>query len=115
MVYFQNKIPNLGKFWKALVWKTLLYFMAVWNISRTFVTFYDHLEHFVFIWYIFSGFGIIYQKTYGNPARVKQRNNAFNSLLRAFTYLHPPKSLAHSIVAFLKLRFIISWRLGNLY
>jgi hypothetical protein len=30
--------------------------------------FYDHLENFVFIWYIFSGFGIMHQEKYGNPA-----------------------------------------------
>jgi hypothetical protein len=27
----------------------------------------DHLVHFVFIWYIFSGFGIMYQEKSGNP------------------------------------------------
>jgi hypothetical protein len=27
--------------------------MAIWNILRTFGTFYDHLVHFVFVWYIF--------------------------------------------------------------
>jgi hypothetical protein len=30
--------------------------------------FYDHLVHFVSIWYIFSGFGIIDQDQSGNPA-----------------------------------------------
>jgi hypothetical protein len=25
MVYFQNKNPNLGKFWMALEWKMLVY------------------------------------------------------------------------------------------
>jgi hypothetical protein len=29
--------------------------------------FYDHLVHFVFIWYIFSGFGIMYPEKSGNP------------------------------------------------
>jgi hypothetical protein len=27
--------------------------MAIWNILRTFGIFYDHLVHFVLIWYIF--------------------------------------------------------------
>jgi hypothetical protein len=27
--------------------------MAIWNILRPFGKFYDHLVHFVFIWYIF--------------------------------------------------------------
>jgi hypothetical protein len=41
--------------------------MAIWCILRTFGTFYDHLVHFVFIWYIFSGFGIMYQEKSDNP------------------------------------------------
>jgi hypothetical protein len=41
--------------------------MAIWNILRTFGIFYDHLVHFVFIWYIFSGFGIMHQERSGNP------------------------------------------------
>jgi hypothetical protein len=32
MVCFQTKNPNLGKFWRALEWKMLKYFMAIWNI-----------------------------------------------------------------------------------
>jgi hypothetical protein len=32
--------------------------------------FYDHLVHFVLIWYIFSGFGITYQEKSGNPGSV---------------------------------------------
>jgi hypothetical protein len=38
MVYFQTKNPNLGKFWRALEWKMLVY------------VFYDHLEYFTAIW-----------------------------------------------------------------
>jgi hypothetical protein len=41
--------------------------MAISNISRTFGIFKDHMVHFVFIWYIFSGFGIINQEKSGNP------------------------------------------------
>jgi hypothetical protein len=29
---FKPKIPILGKFWRALDWKMLIYFMAIWNI-----------------------------------------------------------------------------------
>jgi hypothetical protein len=32
MVHFQTKNPNLGKFWRALEWEMLLYFMAIRNI-----------------------------------------------------------------------------------
>jgi hypothetical protein len=65
--YFQTKNPNLGIFWRALDWKMFLYFMAVSNILRTFEIFYDHLVHFVSIWYIFSVFGIMYHEKSGNP------------------------------------------------
>jgi hypothetical protein len=64
MVCFQTKHPNLGKFWKTIDWKILIYFMAIWSILRTFGEFYDH---FVLICYIFSGFGITYQQKSGNP------------------------------------------------
>jgi hypothetical protein len=53
MVYFQAKNPTLGKFLRALDFKLLMYFIAVWNICQTFGIFFDHLVHFVFIWYIF--------------------------------------------------------------
>jgi hypothetical protein len=53
MVSFQTKNPNLGKYWRALDWKMLIYFMAIWNILQTFGIFYDQLVHFGFIWYIF--------------------------------------------------------------
>jgi hypothetical protein len=36
MVCFQTKNPNLGKFWSALEWKMLVYFMFIWNILRSF-------------------------------------------------------------------------------
>jgi hypothetical protein len=57
MVSFQTKNPNLGKFWRALDWKMLIYFMAIWKSLWRFGIFYDHLVHFGFVWYIFSGFG----------------------------------------------------------
>jgi hypothetical protein len=34
MVCFQTKNPNWGKFWRALEWKILVYFMIIWNILR---------------------------------------------------------------------------------
>jgi hypothetical protein len=40
--------------------------MAIWNIVQTFRIYYDHLVHFVFIWYIFFGFGIMHQEKPGN-------------------------------------------------
>jgi predicted membrane channel-forming protein YqfA (hemolysin III family) len=49
MVYFQTKNINLGKFWRALDWKMSIYFMAIRNVLRTIVKFYDHFVHFVLI------------------------------------------------------------------
>jgi hypothetical protein len=43
--------------------------MAIWNILCPLGTFCIHLVHFVFIWYIFSGFGIMYQEKSGDPAK----------------------------------------------
>jgi hypothetical protein len=43
MVCFQTKNPNLGKFWRVLQWKMLVYFMDTWSILRYFVIFYGHL------------------------------------------------------------------------
>jgi hypothetical protein len=60
MVCFQTKNPNFGKFWRALDWKIFTYFIATSNILWRFRVFYDHLVNFVFIWCIFSGFGIMY-------------------------------------------------------
>jgi hypothetical protein len=67
MVYFKTKNPNLGKFWSSLDGKMLKYFMAIYNILGTFGKLYDHLVPLVFIRYIFSGFGIMYQEKFGNP------------------------------------------------
>jgi hypothetical protein len=53
MVYFQTKSPNLGKFWRALEWEMLVYFMTIWNILWTFGMLHDHMVRFVFVGYIF--------------------------------------------------------------
>jgi hypothetical protein len=54
MVCLQTKHPNLGKFWRFLQWKMLVYFMAIWSILWLFGISYDHLVHFMVIWYFFS-------------------------------------------------------------
>jgi hypothetical protein len=43
MVCFQTKNPNLGKSWRVLQLKTLLYFMDTWSILRFYVIFNGHL------------------------------------------------------------------------
>jgi hypothetical protein len=68
MVCFQTKNPNLGKFFRALDWKMLIYFIAIWNILWRFGIIYDLFVHFVSILYIFSRVGIMFQEKSGNPA-----------------------------------------------
>jgi hypothetical protein len=53
----QTKNTNFGTFWRALVWKMLVYFRAIWNILRPFGIFYDHLVNFMALWYILRLFG----------------------------------------------------------
>jgi hypothetical protein len=67
MVCCQTQNPNLGKFWRVLQWKMLVYFMDTWSIWWSFVIFYGHLVQFVVIWYIFPRFGILYQEKSGDP------------------------------------------------
>jgi hypothetical protein len=59
MVSFETKNPNLGKFWRALHWEMLIYFMVIWNCLETFGIVYNHLVH---LCSIFSAFGIMYQE-----------------------------------------------------
>jgi hypothetical protein len=47
--------------------------MAIYNILWTFGLFYDHLVHFVYFWYIFSGFGFMYLEKSGNPGLVNEK------------------------------------------
>jgi hypothetical protein len=54
MVSFQTKNPNLGKFWRALDWKMLIYLRTIWNFLRIFGIFYAHLVHSVFIGTFFT-------------------------------------------------------------
>jgi hypothetical protein len=67
MVCFQTKNPNLGKFWRALNWKMLIYFVG---ISK----FYGHFGCFMTIWYNLCSFGTFFpvlvsctKKNSGNP------------------------------------------------
>jgi hypothetical protein len=59
MVCFQTKNPNLGKFWRVLQWKMLVYFTDIWSILRSFVIFYGHLVHFTVFCHILWTFGIV--------------------------------------------------------
>jgi hypothetical protein len=62
MVYFQmTQNPNLGKYWRALELKMLVYFMVIWNILRPF-------GNLVVFWYIFLRFGTLCQEKSGSRA-----------------------------------------------
>jgi hypothetical protein len=80
MVYFKTKNHNLGKFWRPLEWKVLVYFMVVGNILWPYGIFYLHWVYctaswyilwsfgiVVVIWYIPPPFGILCQEKSGNP------------------------------------------------
>jgi hypothetical protein len=58
--FFSNtKVPIWVNFGGPEIEKCCyMYIMAVRNILQSFGIFYDHLVHFVFMWYIFSSLGI---------------------------------------------------------
>jgi hypothetical protein len=64
---FQTKNTNLGKFWRVLQWKLLVYLMAIWSIYSHLVYFVAIWKHFMVIWYIFPRFGMLHQEKSGNP------------------------------------------------
>jgi hypothetical protein len=52
-VYLLTKTINFGTLWRALEWKMLVYFTALWYILWSFEIFYGHLVYFVAIWYTY--------------------------------------------------------------
>jgi hypothetical protein len=58
MACFQIENINLGKFWRDLQWKILVYFTALWSILLPFGIFCGHFEYFMVIWNILWLFGI---------------------------------------------------------
>jgi hypothetical protein len=68
---FSNQNPILGKFWRVLFWKILVYFMAtVYNCQLPIGKFNGHLLHFVVIWYIFFSFWFIVPRKIWQPWRL---------------------------------------------
>jgi hypothetical protein len=68
--------------------KMLIYFIAIWNILQTF-------RYLMTIWYILSGFGIMYQENSGNPgSNSKARSRNFGGFCRYATShsLHTQKA-----------------------
>jgi hypothetical protein len=67
---FSNQKSQFGKNFQGLrlenvdiFYGHLEYLMDIWDILHMTI----HLVHFVFIWYIFSSFGIMHQEKAGNP------------------------------------------------
>jgi hypothetical protein len=75
MAFIQTKNPNMDKFWRALQWKMLVYFMAIWSILQLLGIFCGHLVYFVAIWYMLwlfsSRFGMLSQEKSGIPAMME--------------------------------------------
>jgi hypothetical protein len=77
MVYFHTKNPDFGRFWRALKWKILVYFMTFWNILRPFIIIFAvWCMLFVFIGYIFSRFGVFGPRKIWQPWRGALRKDA---------------------------------------
>jgi hypothetical protein len=86
MVYFQTKKILLWvKFWRALEWKMLVYFTAIWNNLRPFGIFYGRLVHFVVNWYILH---ILVHSVYKNLATLVQSTVEFfnKNIFRTFLW-----------------------------
>jgi hypothetical protein len=64
---FTNQKSQFGENFQGLRLKNVDIFKAIWNVSPIYGIFYDQSVHFVFIWYIFSGFGTIHHEKSGNP------------------------------------------------
>jgi hypothetical protein len=93
IVCFQTKNPNLGKFWRVLLYKILVYFMTILSILRPLEIFYVHSVYFVVVWYIFSPFGILDQEKSGNPGPLRKRSIFFSHF-----YCNKTKKWSHSRV-----------------
>jgi hypothetical protein len=68
MVCFITKNPNLGKFWRAIEWKMLVYVMVNWNILGPF-------SNVVVIWYTYlTSFGYIVSRKIWQPWYLSQKS-----------------------------------------
>jgi hypothetical protein len=85
---FQTKNTYLGKFWRVLQWKLLVYFMAIWSILRPFGIFCGYLVYFMVICYIFPRYGMRYLEKSGNPNPSAFVNLKYFLLLRKTIQMH---------------------------
>jgi hypothetical protein len=67
---FQTKTRDLGKFWRGLNWKIMVFYMVIWYILSPFGIFNGYKVYVMAIWYIFPCLGIFIpfcQEKSGNP------------------------------------------------
>jgi hypothetical protein len=69
--YFQTQNTNLGKFWRDMEWKRLVYSMAIWNISWPFLYILWAFGNLVTIWYVTPSVLVYCVKKSGNPAYMR--------------------------------------------
>jgi hypothetical protein len=67
MLYFQTKYFILGKFWRALEWKILVYFIGHLKYFTGVKCILWPFGNVVVIWNIFPRFGMLCQEKSGNP------------------------------------------------
>jgi hypothetical protein len=68
---FLNQNTILGKFWRVLQWKVLVYFTAIWSILRLFGIFCGHLEYFMVMYLLyFPPFWYVLQSEIWQPCLV---------------------------------------------
>jgi hypothetical protein len=83
MVYFQTQNPSLGKFWRVLHWKMLVYFIVVLSILQPFCMFHGHFVYFTAILYIscsliiFSPMWVSFTQTIWQPCRGERKPKIF--------------------------------------
>jgi hypothetical protein len=63
--FFQTKNTNLGKFWRVLQWKMLVYFMAIWSHVESISNKLWLFGIFSPIWSIFRIFGQFSLRPFG--------------------------------------------------
>jgi hypothetical protein len=72
MVYFKTKNPNLGKLWRVLQLKLLVYFMSTWYILLPLDIFYGRLVYFIVIWLHFFLFWYVVARIIWQPCRKRR-------------------------------------------
>jgi hypothetical protein len=92
MVHFQTQNPNVGKFWRALKWKMLVYFLAILNIFQPFGL-------SVVLWYIFSHLGVLFHEKSGNPGTYAYSGNFFRDPFQKSTSF-PLQALQENLIPF---------------